>query len=125
MRISDWSSDVCSSDLFAYLIPVIILSTQLTGVPIPQLMYGQALQEIAQLEGSNPALAAARPHMSTFADFTEGLNFFALLACLMIGTASLPHVLVRFFTTPHVREDGKRTRLNSSTQCATRKPSFA
>src|SRR3546814_534466 len=88
MRISDWSSDVCSSDLFAYLIPVIILSTQLTGVPIPQLMFGQALQEIAQLEGSNPALAAARPHMSTFADFTEGLNFFALIACLMIGTAS-------------------------------------
>src|SRR3546814_10547274 len=70
-------------------------------------MYGQALQEIAQLEGSNPALAAARPHMSTFADFTEGLNFFALIACLMIGTASLPHVLMRFFTTPSVRDARK------------------
>ncbi len=89
--------------IIAYLIPVVILSAQKTGVPIPQLMYGQVLQEIQNLEATKPALAGAKPFMATPADATEALNFFALILCLMVGTASLPHVLMRFFTTPSVK----------------------
>jgi cation/acetate symporter len=90
--------------IIAYLVPVVILSAQQTGVPLPQLMYGQVLQEIQQLEATKPALAGAKAFTSTPANFTEALNFFALILCLMIGTASLPHVLMRFFTTPSVRD---------------------
>ncbi len=90
--------------IVAYLVPVVILSTQLTGVPIPQLMYGQVLQEIQNLEQTKPALEGAKAFMATPANGTEALNFFALILCLMIGTASLPHVLMRFFTTPSVRD---------------------
>jgi cation/acetate symporter len=89
--------------IIAYLIPVVILSAQKTGVPIPQLMYGQVLQEIQTLEATKPALEGAKPFMATPADATEALNFFALILCLMVGTASLPHVLMRFFTTPSVK----------------------
>jgi cation/acetate symporter len=88
----------------AYLVPVIILSTQRTGIPIPQIAYGQVLQEIQNLEQTKPALEGVKPFMQTPQNFTESLNFFALILCLMIGTASLPHVLMRFFTTPSVRE---------------------
>jgi cation/acetate symporter len=93
--------------IIAYLIPVVIMSAKVTGVPIPQLMYGQALEKILALE---PALGVTKSHISAFADakgnmnFTDGMNFFALILCLMVGTASLPHILMRYFTTPSVRE---------------------
>lgn len=88
----------------AYLVPVVILSAQQTGVPLPQIMYGQVLQEIQTLEQTKPALEGVTPFMQTPQGGTEILNFFALIICLMIGTASLPHVLMRFFTTPSVRD---------------------
>jgi len=91
----------------AYMVPVVILSVQKTGVPIPQLMYGQVLQEIAHLEQTKPALAGVTPFMQTPQTATETLNFFTLILCLMLGTASLPHVLMRFFTTPSVKEARK------------------
>ena len=93
--------------IIAYLIPVVILSTQLTGVPIPQLMYGQALDKIQALEQT---LGVVKGHTAVFSNakgeinFTDGMNFFALILCLMVGTASLPHILMRYFTTPSVRE---------------------
>ncbi|MFN3398989.1 MAG: VC_2705 family sodium/solute symporter, partial [Ferrovibrio sp.] len=96
--------------IIAYLIPVMIMSAKVTGVPIPQLMYGQALEKIAALE---PALGVVKIHTATFADakgvvnFTDGLNFFALILCLMVGTAALPHILMRYFTTPSVRDARK------------------
>ncbi|MCW5731513.1 MAG: cation acetate symporter [Alphaproteobacteria bacterium] len=96
--------------IIAYLIPVVILSAQKTGIPLPQLMYGRALQEIAALEGK---LGIARAHSAAFVDATgkfsmnEMINFLALVFCLMIGTASLPHILMRYFTTPSVREARK------------------
>ena len=90
--------------IIAYLIPVIVLSAQKTGIPIPQLMYGQVLQEIKELEATKAALEGIKPFMATPANATQVFNFFALTACLMIGTASLPHVLMRFFTTPSVRD---------------------
>lgn len=93
--------------IIAYLIPVVIMSAQVTGVPIPQLMYGQALEKIAALETT---LGVAKGHVAAFAnargafDMTAAINFFALILCLMVGTASLPHILMRYFTTPSVRQ---------------------
>jgi cation/acetate symporter len=97
--------------IVAYLIPVVILSAQRYGVPVPQLMYGQALQEIAGLEKQFIAegLASAetlKPYLQPFTTYNP-LNFFGLILCLMIGTASLPHLLMRFFTTPSVRDTRK------------------
>ena len=94
--------------IVAYLIPVIILSTQKYGIPLPQFTYGQALKDIAALEQSmvsqNLASAAAlKPHVQAHTTYSP-LNYFALIFCLMVGTASLPHILMRYFTTPSVRE---------------------
>ena len=94
--------------IVAYLTPIIILSTQKYGIPIPELTYGQALQEIASLEKSmvEKGLAAAaslKPHTQPFTTY-DPLNYFALILCLMVGTASLPHILMRYFTTPSVRD---------------------
>jgi cation/acetate symporter len=93
--------------IIAYLVPVIILSTQRTGVPLPQLMYGQVLETINTLEQTKPALAGVAAHIAIPKDTTGWVNFLALIACLMIGTASLPHVLMRYFTTPSVRDARK------------------
>ncbi len=96
--------------IIAYLLPVVILSAQRYGVPIPQLMYGQALQEIASLEESlkSQGLAPAdlKHYLTPFTTYNP-LNFFGLILCLMIGTASLPHILMRYFTTPSVRDARK------------------
>ena len=98
--------------ILAYLTPVVILSAKVTGVPIPQLMYGDVLQKITELELNKPELASVRQggiggngtyHVTPFTNYTP-LNYFSLIFCLMVGTASLPHVLMRFFTTPSVRE---------------------
>ena len=89
--------------IIAYIIPVAILSAQLYGVPIPQLTYGQALQRIGELEQQ---LGVAKAHVAPFLNL-DALNFFALILCLMIGTASLPHILMRYFTTPTVRDARK------------------
>lgn len=88
--------------IIAYLIPVIILSTQKFGIPIPQLTYGTVLSEIQAKEAAL-GVSAAASHVVPFARY-DPLNFFALVLCLMVGTASLPHVLMRYFTTPSVRE---------------------
>jgi cation/acetate symporter len=88
--------------IIAYMVPVVILSWQRTGIPIPQIMYGQVLQEIAVLEEARGALTNAMPHVEP-GGTRDSLNFFVLIFCLMLGTASLPHVIMRFFTTPSVR----------------------
>ncbi len=94
--------------IVAYLTPVIILSADKYGLPIPQLTYGQALQDITALEQQMVANGLAdaktlKPHLEPFKTY-DPLNFFALIFCLMVGTASLPHILMRYFTTPSVRE---------------------
>ncbi len=86
--------------IIAYLIPVIILSAKVTGVPIPQLMYGDILQRITELEAQQ---GITKSHIEPFSTYNP-LNFFGLIFCLMLGTASLPHVLMRFFTTPSVKD---------------------
>jgi cation/acetate symporter len=94
--------------IVAYLVPVVILSAQKYGLPIPQLTYGQALDQITGLEQSFlqnglATTAALKPHVQPFLNYSPA-NYFALILCLMVGTASLPHVLMRYFTTPSVRE---------------------
>jgi cation/acetate symporter len=94
--------------IIAYLVPVVILSAQTYGLPIPQLTYGQVLQDIAAREQQmiQQGLATAaqiKPHTMPFLTY-DPLNYFGLIFCLMVGTASLPHVLMRYFTTPSVRE---------------------
>jgi len=93
--------------IIAYLVPVIWLSTEKYGIPIPELTYGQALSQIADLEKQ---LGVVRPHAAAFVNnmgqfsWVEFNNFWALILCLMVGTASLPHILMRYFTTPNVRQ---------------------
>jgi cation/acetate symporter len=70
-------------------------------------MYGQALEKIEALEKT---LGIAKSHVAPFSDargnfsMTSAINYFALILCLMVGTASLPHILMRYFTTPSVRQ---------------------
>ncbi|MGK7868944.1 sodium:solute symporter family protein [Falsiroseomonas sp. E2-1-a20] len=92
--------------IIAYLLPVVLLSAKVTGVPIPQLMYGQALEQIEILRTTKEALAGAPSHITPFIN-SDPINFFGLIFCLMLGTASLPHILMRYFTTPSVRDARK------------------
>jgi len=102
--------------IIAYLTPIVILSTKKYGIPIPELTYGAAIAEIASREvqlvkdglavlctkEACPA-GTLRPHIQPFMNYTP-LNFFGIIFCMMVGTASLPHILMRYFTTPSVRE---------------------
>jgi cation/acetate symporter len=102
--------------IIAYLIPAILMSMKVTGVPVPQLMYGIALERIEGLEQAFRAAGQVPPpgvtgwHTTPFIgangqfSMNAAVNFFALVFCLMVGTAALPHVLMRYFTTPSVRE---------------------
>jgi len=97
--------------IIAYLTPVVVLSTQKYGVPLPELMYGQALQDITAREQEMIATGLAeagklKPHIAAFLTY-DRLNYFSLILCLMVGTASLPHILMRYFTTPSVRNARK------------------
>src|SRR5215216_7516780 len=102
--------------IIAYLTPIVILSTKKYGIPIPELTYGAAIAEIAAREGqlvkdglavlcTKEACPAGtlRPHIQPFMNYTP-LNFFGIIFCMMVGTASLPHILMRYFTTPSVKE---------------------
>ncbi|MFV9505045.1 MAG: VC_2705 family sodium/solute symporter [Oscillochloridaceae bacterium umkhey_bin13] len=86
--------------VIAYLVPVTWLSFQLTGIPLPQLMYGQALSQIEHLEQVQGLSAS---YTEPFNDWTP-IQFIALTLCLMVGTAGMPHILVRFYTVPTVHE---------------------
>lgn len=97
--------------IIAYLVPIVILSTQKYGIPIPQLTYGTAIADITareqQLVASGLSTAAAlKPHIEPFINYSP-LNFFGIIFCMMVGTASLPHILMRYFTTPSVRDARK------------------
>lgn len=85
--------------IIAYLVPVVWLSATTTGIPIPQLTYGDILSRISALEIQQ---GIEKAHSTPFTNYST-FNFFALIFCLMVGTASLPHVIMRFFTTPSVK----------------------
>jgi cation/acetate symporter len=94
--------------IVAYLTPIVILSTQHYGIPIPELTYGQAIADITvreqeMIKTGLATVANLKPHIQPFINYSP-LNFFAIIFCMMVGTASLPHILMRYFTTPSVRE---------------------
>ncbi len=93
--------------IFAFMVPAIFISFQMTGNPIPQIgMGGKAADGMYLLEKLNG--------LSTelgFAEYTNGsksrMDVFAMTAALMVGTAGLPHVIVRFFTVKKVKDARK------------------
>ena len=92
--------------ILAYTIPAIFISLALTGVPLPQLGLG------ATMAGSAVYLLDRLDMVLTdlgFAEYTtqarlSKLNMFVYTFSLMIGTAGLPHVIIRFFTVPKVKD---------------------
>ena len=92
--------------IFAYLVPAIFISMLITGVPIPQIGLGaevndgSGLSVLAKLDKTLVDLG--------FAPYTSGLkskiDVFCITMALMLGTAGLPHVIVRFFTVPKVSD---------------------
>ncbi len=90
--------------IFAFMVPAIFISIQLTGNPIPQFGFGGSLSDGTYLLDKLDNLHAELG----FAEYTSGsksmIDVFAITLALMVGTAGLPHVIVRFFTVPHVRD---------------------
>jgi cation/acetate symporter len=91
--------------IFAYLVPAIFLSLLMTGNPVPQLGFGGVEQAsggylLDRLNGLHEELG--------FAAYTSGvkarIDVFFITAALMVGTAGLPHVIIRFYTVPKVRD---------------------
>jgi cation/acetate symporter len=90
--------------IFAYMVPAIFISMQLTGNPIPQFGLGGDLADgtplLEKLDGVLVDLG--------FAEYTSGrkgmADMFMITLALMVGTAGLPHVIVRFFTVPRVKD---------------------
>jgi len=88
--------------IIAYLVPAIWMSTTKTGIPLPQLTYGIALENITALEAAQNIVNG---HVVPFVHGGfNAPNYFLLILCLMVGTASLPHILMRYFTTPSVKQ---------------------
>ncbi|MDA0357432.1 MAG: cation acetate symporter [Bacteroidetes bacterium] len=93
--------------IFAYMVPAIFISIQMTGNPIPQLGFGgmdeNGVYLLDKLDGLHRDLG--------FASYTSGgkstLDIFFITAALMLGTAGLPHVIVRFFTVKKVSDARK------------------
>jgi cation/acetate symporter len=95
--------------IFAFMVPAIFISIQMTGNPIPQLGFGDQLAD-----GSGTYLLDKLDGLSTdlgFSEYTEGskslIDVFAITLALMVGTAGLPHVIVRFFTVKRVKDARK------------------
>jgi len=92
--------------IFAFLVPAIFISIKMTGNSVPQLGFGSTL-----IDGSNMYLLDKLDELSIelgFGAYTEGkkstIDIFFITGALMVGTAGLPHVIVRFFTVPKVRD---------------------
>jgi cation/acetate symporter len=95
--------------IFAFMVPAIFISIQMTGNPIPQLGFGSQMAD-----GSGTYLLDKLDGLSAdlgFAEYTNGsksvIDVFAITLALMVGTAGLPHVIVRFFTVKRVRDARK------------------
>ncbi|MFO7672073.1 MAG: sodium:solute symporter family protein [Lutibacter sp.] len=90
--------------IFAFMVPAIFISFQMTGNPIPQLGFGSTGEDgiylLDKLDGLSTELG--------FNEYTSGsksmIDVFAITFALMVGTAGLPHVIVRFFTVPKVKD---------------------
>jgi cation/acetate symporter len=91
--------------IFAYTVPAIFIAIQLTGNPLPQLAFG------SEVVGTGSVLLDKLNDIVTslgFTQYTTGtkskIDVFCITMALMVGTAGLPHVIVRFFTVPKVRD---------------------
>lgn len=91
--------------IFAYTVPAIFIAIQLTGNAVPQLAFG------SEVDGSGMALLDKLDDIVTslgFNQYTAGtksrIDVFCITMALMVGTAGLPHVIVRFFTVPRVKD---------------------
>ena len=93
--------------IFAFMVPAIFISIQMTGNPIPQLGFGSEAVDggylLDKLDGLNKQLG--------FNQYTENtkplIDVFAITFALMVGTAGLPHVIIRFFTVKKVSDARK------------------
>ncbi len=93
--------------VFAYTVPAVFLALQFTGTPLPQVALGSQM-----LDGSGFLLHTLNQVLLDlgFTAYTEPFNdksmidVLAITVALMVGTAGLPHVIVRFFTVPKVRD---------------------
>lgn len=93
--------------IFAYTVPAIFISLQLTGNPIPQLGLGSTLvaqPEVHLLDRLDQIVQDLGFHRYTAAAGVNITDMFCITFALMVGTAGLPHVIVRFFTVPKVRD---------------------
>ena len=91
--------------MVAYIIPAIFISLNLTGNPIPQLgMFGNDVSTGMPILQKLDMLVADLGFAQYTADVPNKLNMFLLTMSLMIGTAGLPHVIIRFFTVPKVSD---------------------
>lgn len=91
--------------IFAYTIPAIFISLNLTGNPIPQLGLGSTMvgTETYLLDKLDQVVMELGFSQYTTQARLSTLNMFVYTMSLMIGTAGLPHVIIRFFTVPTVR----------------------
>ena len=93
--------------IFAFMVPAVFISIQMTGNPIPQLGFGSEAIEggylLDKLDGLNEELG-----FNKYTDNTKPLiDIFAITFALMVGTAGLPHVIIRFFTVKKVSDARK------------------
>ena len=101
--------------IIAYVVPVIWMSNKQGFGIIPQLVYGDAVARLGELETMHQvgvlkpveAVAGLRaltvPHAAAGTTAIDSWRFVTLTLCMMAGTASLPHILMRYFTTPSVK----------------------
>ena len=90
--------------IFAYLVPAIFISLQLTSNPLPMLGFGSTMSDGVYLLDKLDGLSAELGIAAFTAGNKSSVDMFFITAALMAGTAGLPHVIVRFFTVPKVRD---------------------
>lgn len=89
------------------MVPAIFISLQLTGNPIPQLGFGGTLSDGTYLLDKLDGLLTELGFIAYTSGSKEMIDVFFITAALMVGTAGLPHVIVRFFTVPKVKDARK------------------
>ncbi|MCC9168755.1 sodium:solute symporter family protein [Pontibacter harenae] len=93
--------------IFAYMVPAIFISVMLTGNPVPQIGLGSELKEGGYLLDKLDGLLTELGFVAYTDSSKATIDVFFITAALMVGTAGLPHVIVRFFTVPRVKDARK------------------
>ena len=90
--------------IFAYTVPAVFISLQVTGVALPQLAFGSEVREGGYLLAKLDRIVTDLGFSAYTGGTRDKLDVFFITLALMVGTAGLPHVIVRFFTVPKVRD---------------------